>query len=62
MFEKDWTVFNQTFPVYEILFLDDASSDNSVSLFREYARQPRKQTAIRAFVNSSIPAPSSSSG
>ncbi|MFC5702033.1 glycosyltransferase family 2 protein [Cohnella faecalis] len=48
------TVFNQTFPVYEILFLDDASSDNSVSLFREYAAgNPRKQTAIRAFVNSS---------
>lgn len=46
------TVFNQTYPVYEIVFLDDASSDNSVSLFREYvAGIPLKQTAIKEIVN-----------
>ena len=32
------SVFNQTYQNFEVIFLDDCSTDNSVELVKEYAR------------------------
>lgn len=32
------TIINQTYPIYEIIFLDDFSSDNSIQVAKKYAK------------------------
>ncbi len=35
--ERVKSILNQTYPLYELIFLDDASTDNSVSIFEKAA-------------------------
>jgi len=35
------SIFNQTFQDFEIIFLDDASTDNSMEVFAQYASNPK---------------------
>ncbi len=34
------SIFNQTFRDYEVILLDDCSSDNSLEILRQYAYNP----------------------
>lgn len=38
--ERLESVFNQTFEDFEVILLDDASTDNSVEILEEYAKDP----------------------
>ncbi len=42
-------IFNQTYPIYEIIFLDDCSTDNSMEVFNEYIE--KKNMSIKIKVN-----------
>ena len=43
------SILGQTLPDFELIFLDDASSDNSIAVFQHYAEDPR----IRAYYSDS---------
>jgi len=40
------SIFNQTYQDFEVIFLDDASSDNSLDVFRKFADEPRVTTVL----------------
>ncbi|ACY33510.1 glycoside hydrolase family 99-like domain-containing protein [Comamonas thiooxydans] len=47
--ERLGSIFNQTYPIYEVLFLDDKSPDDSVIVARDVAEQYKREMPI--FVN-----------
>ncbi|MTJ50314.1 glycosyltransferase family 2 protein [Dolichospermum sp. UHCC 0259] len=49
------TVLNQTFQDFEIIFLDDASTDNSKEVFSNYSNHPKISHAIFNEANSGSP-------
>ncbi|MBD5340014.1 MAG: glycosyltransferase family 2 protein [Bacteroides sp.] len=53
--ERMDSIFNQTFTDYEIILLDDASTDNSVELLTEYAKDPRVSSLIINDKNTGLP-------
>ncbi len=40
------SIYNQTFQDFEVILLDDASTDNSVEILREYAARPRTRLVL----------------
>ena len=42
------SVFEQTFQNFEVIFLDDASSDNSVEVMRQFAQDPRLKIILNS--------------
>lgn len=48
------SVLNQTFSDFEIIYIDDASSDGSNKIFAEFAEDPRIRTVLNK-INSGIP-------
>ncbi|MDE6071461.1 MAG: glycosyltransferase family 2 protein [Muribaculaceae bacterium] len=53
--ERMDSIFNQTFTDYEIILLDDASTDNSVELLTEYAKDPRVSSLVINERNTGLP-------
>ncbi|MDE6338779.1 MAG: glycosyltransferase family 2 protein [Muribaculaceae bacterium] len=53
--ERMDSIFNQTFTDYEIILLDDASTDNSSELLREYAKDPRVTSLVINDTNTGLP-------
>ncbi len=49
------TVLGQTFRDFEVIFLDDCSTDASLSVFEAYAADPRVRHVVRNPVNSGSP-------
>ncbi|MEI6696155.1 MAG: glycosyltransferase family 2 protein [Bacteroidota bacterium] len=49
------SIFNQTFTDYEVIILDDCSSDNSVEILNEYAKHPKVSHFIINDKNSGSP-------
>ena len=44
--ERMESIFSQDYPEFEIILLDDASTDDSAAILREYAKDPRVKTLI----------------
>ena len=44
--ERMESIFSQNYPEFEIILLDDASTDDSAAILREYAKDPRVKTLI----------------
>lgn len=53
--ERMESIFSQTFTDYEIILLDDASSDNSGEILQEYAKDPRVTSLTVNETNSGLP-------
>lgn len=53
--ERLESIFNQTYQDFEVILLDDASTDNSVSILREYAKDKRVSHFIINKDNSGSP-------
>ena len=49
------SVLNQTFQDFEIIFLDDASTDNSKEVFSKYSNHPKISHVIFNETNSGSP-------
>ena len=49
------SIFNQTFQDYEVILLDDASTDNSVEILNRYAANPKVSHFIVNQENSGSP-------
>ena len=50
------SIYNQTYPIYEVILLDDVSSDNSLEILNEYAAKHPENTRIeRNEINSGSP-------
>ena len=49
------TIINQTFQDFEIIFLDDASKDNSLEVFKKFSKHPKIAKAIINENNSGSP-------
>ena len=49
------TVFNQTFIDFEVILLDDCSTDNSVAILAEYSNKPQVSHFIVNKINSGSP-------
>lgn len=44
--ERLGSIFNQTYPIYEVLFLDDKSSDDSVVVAQQVAEQYKREMGV----------------
>ena len=53
--ERMWSIFTQTFTDYEIILLDDASTDNSIDMLRKYAEHPAVSHLYLNEINSGNP-------
>ena len=53
--ERLESVFNQTFEDFEVILLDDASTDSSVEILEEYAKDPRVSHLVVNKENSGSP-------
>lgn len=53
--ERMDSILAQDYPNMEIILLDDASTDESVSILSEYSRHPKVKTLLRAETNSGNP-------
>lgn len=49
------SIFNQTYQDFEVILLDDCSSDSSLSILNEYSSHPRVSHFIRNQANSGTP-------
>jgi glycosyltransferase involved in cell wall biosynthesis len=49
------SVLDQTYQDFEIIFLDDASTDGSNEIFKKYLEHPRVRKTLRNQVNTGIP-------
>lgn len=53
--ERMDSIFNQTFTDYEIILLDDASTDHSVEMLKEYAADSHVSSLVINEVNTGLP-------
>lgn len=53
--ERLYTVYNQTYPAFEVILLDDASTDNSVDILNEFKNHPKTSHFIINKKNSGSP-------
>ena len=49
------SILAQDYPEFEIIMLDDASTDESVSILSAYARHPKVKAFLRSETNSANP-------
>lgn len=54
--ERFRTIFNQTYPVDEVIILDDHSTDNSLEVIAKYSSDPRVKHVVVNDVNTGSPA------
>ena len=55
--ERIDSILNQSFQDFELIFLDDCSTDNSVAILREYEAHPRVSALVTNARNSGSPFP-----
>ncbi|PGZ93592.1 glycosyl transferase [Bacillus pseudomycoides] len=52
LIERIESIVNQTYPIYELIFLDDCSSDGSVEIFKNFlVKDNRKHFKIKTLIN-----------